>query len=129
MKPGELHCTNDIVKLINAGHLREVRQPHDSFGRPLSLCLYEQSMCLGLYAGFLLVQVRGEEPKLFVLELKRVPFLGDAAFAQDDRLPALGERLADDGPFLESVLEHGYFSLFGSRVIRSVTAAAGSLPS
>ena len=35
---------------------------------------------------------------------ERARVLVDAAFAQDDRLLALAERFADDGPFFEGVL-------------------------
>ena len=52
-------------------------------------------------AGDLLVEERGEEEKLGVLEGKSVAPLVDAALAQDDRLAAGAEGVADDGPFFE----------------------------
>src|SRR5439155_8536333 len=41
-----------------------------------------------------------------VLHLEVAVRLRDSALAQDQRLLALGQRLADDGPLLERVLQH-----------------------
>ena len=68
-------------------------------------------------AAFLLMHVGREEPEAALLELKLSRRLRDAALAQDQRLFALGKRLADDGPFLECVLEHGLSALL--TVLRS----------
>src|SRR5271170_3184090 len=52
--------------------------------------------------GDLLVEEGGEEVELVVTEGKAVAPLVDAPLAQDDRLAAGPEEVADDGPFFES---------------------------
>src|SRR5262249_9204963 len=54
----------------------------------------------------LLVNVGRKQPEAGVLDLELALGLGDAALAQQDRLPALGQRPADDRPFFQSVTEH-----------------------
>src|SRR5262249_50812720 len=46
------------------------------------------------------------EPEAIMLDVKRAGVLGDASLAQDTRLLPLRERFADDGAFLECVLQH-----------------------
>src|SRR5205823_10029655 len=102
--------------------------------RPVGLDLFEQRQRLRFDAAMLLVCVRWKQPEARVLQLETAVALGDAAFAEDERLAAFGQRPANDGPLLERVLEHVAsaqmnFSLRGWRSIRSRTAWAGSLPS
>src|SRR5262249_28809838 len=80
----------------------------------------------------LLVHVGREQPEAVVLDAEGAAGLGHSALAQDQRLPALGQRPADDGPLLEGDAQSahaGHLSPFGDRSIRSLTASRGSLPS
>src|SRR5439155_22015458 len=94
------------------------------------------------------MDVRRKEPETRVLDRELTTRLGDAALAQNQRLPAFGQCLTNDGPFLERIIEHPALptaltragsltidygpkslSLVGSRRIKSCTAARGSLSS
>lgn len=51
--------------------------------------------------GDLLVEPRRKQKKVLVLEREPVPPLGDAAFAQEDALPAVAQSITNHRPFLE----------------------------
>src|SRR5262249_4743888 len=54
----------------------------------------------------MLVEVSRIKPETRMLRLEHAARFRDAALAQNNRLLALGQRLANDGPFLECDLEH-----------------------
>src|SRR5262249_51530808 len=77
------------------------------FGWLMLLDLFEQGGVLRLDAVLLLVQVSRVQPEALVLRREGVAGLGDAALAENQRLLALGEGLANDRPFFERVFQHG----------------------
>src|SRR5438105_1136687 len=52
------------------------------------------------------MEVRRKEPETRVLDRELTTRLRDAALAQNQRLPAFGQRPANDRPFLEGIVEH-----------------------
>src|SRR5947208_3160803 len=94
------------MDMINARHLGEVREPDRAGWRALRFRLFKKWDGLRLDAVALLVNVGGKEPEALVFELERLRVLGDATLAEEDRLPALGQRPADDGPFFQCAFQH-----------------------
>ena len=72
-----------------------------------------------LDARVLLMHVGRIEPKARLLDAEFVVRLRDAAFAQQQRLPAARKRFAEDRPFFQRVLEHRRPSLMVCRAGRA----------
>jgi hypothetical protein len=64
--------------------------------------LIEARLRLGRYRLALLMEQRGEEKKLPMLDAKTIASFTDTAFAQDEDLFSVSQRIDDDGPFFES---------------------------
>ena len=55
----------------------------------------------GVSCEAILMKSRGQQPEFVVVDAEAFAAFVDAAFAQDDRLPAGGQGGTDDGPFFE----------------------------
>src|SRR5262245_34351540 len=109
----------------------------------MRLHLLQQGTQIVLNAGVLLMHESRVEPEARLGDAEFSFGLGDAAFAQDDRLLALAEGFADDGPFFEGVVQHKssmlrapsrkrqryHCSLRNSRCMSALTASRALLSS
>src|SRR5215510_7345714 len=89
-----------VGDVVDCGNLGKVRQTNEAGRRTLGLGSLQLRLRPGHDPAALLMKVRRVKPKLVVLDAKRAAFFRDASFAQEDRLPARGEGMTDDGPFL-----------------------------
>jgi hypothetical protein len=88
-----------VVGFVGGYQLRVAIEPQLAGGRLGGLDVSEEGFGVGLDCLGFLVRVGGEEPEVLLFGGEGFGVFGDASLSQEERLAAIGEGSADDGPF------------------------------
>src|SRR5260221_13930631 len=90
-----------VVDLVDFFDDDEVTDGNQSCLRRIVLDAAQERLRLGDKLLRALMELRGKQPELVMIDAKSLASLVNASFAENDRLSAFDQRAADHSPFLE----------------------------